>query len=255
MDLRATIDHSMNQILYASVGARRAMVHTYVEGQIGRTVQDGPFAGMTLTSESSWDAHGDKTAKLLGFYEEEIYPSIEDAIAAEPDVAINVGCAEGFYAIGLARRLPNSRVIASDIDSRAQEVCANCASANFVAARVQVVGGLDAAGLNELIGPAAKPFVFMDCEGAEMELLDPVIAPNLVRTRFLVELHDFANDAITPVLTGRFSATHDLTFISEGPRDPNRSPILARINSLDRWLAVCENRPQQMSWLYAVPKS
>jgi hypothetical protein len=255
MDLRANIDQSMNQILYAAVGARRAMVHNFVEGQIGRIVQDGPFAGMALTNESSWDAHGDKTAKLLGFYEEEIYPSLEDAIAAEPDVAINVGCAEGFYAIGLARRLTNSRVIASDIDSRAQEVCARSASANYVATRVQIVGGLDAAGLNELIGPAAKPFVFMDCEGAEMELLDPVIAPNLIKTRFLVELHDFANEAITPVLTGRFSATHDLTFIAEGPRDPNRSPILAKLNSLDRWLAVCENRPQQMSWLYAVPKS
>jgi hypothetical protein len=255
MDLRANIDQSMSQILYAAVGARRAMVHHFVENQIGRVVQAGPFTGMVLTQESSWDAHGDKTAKLLGFYEEEIYPSLEDAIASEPDLAINVGCAEGFYAVGLARRLPNSRVIASDIDTRAHDVCARTASLNYVATRLQIVGGLDAAGLNEMIGAAQKPFIFMDCEGAEMELLDPIIAPNLMKSRILVELHDFANEAITPVITGRFSQSHDLTIIVEGARDPNRSPILARLNSLDRWIAVCENRPQQMSWLYAVPKS
>ena len=143
----------------------------------------------------------------------------------------------------------------TDIDPNAQTVCRKTAVVNYVAARMAVSGGVNAADIETHLAEAQRPFIFMDCEGAEMELLDPEIAPSLKRTRILVELHDFANRAITPILQSRFEQTHDLEIIGEGPRDPNRAPMLARLPSMDRWIAVCENRPEQMFWLNAVPKS
>jgi len=126
---------------------------------------------------------------------------------------------------------------------------------NYVAPRMAVTGGASAADLEELLSEAQSPFIIMDCEGAEMELLDPEIAPSSRKTRILVELHDFANRAITPILKSRFEDSHDLEFIPEGPRDPNQSPLLAQLNSMDRWIAICEHRPEQMFWLNAVPRS
>lgn len=254
MDLRATLDQSLRQIFFVATAARRAELKAYVSQHTQNIVQDGPFKGMALTGETSWDPAGDEPAKLLGFYEEEIYPAVEDAIAAAPDVVVNVGCAEGFYAVGLARRLPQARVVAFDIDPNAQTVCRKTGLANGVGDRLEVAGEATAAILDQILSQGARPFLFMDCEGGEMDLLDPKAAPVLARTRILVELHDFANRAITPVLRDRLAPSHDLTFIGEGARDPNRSPLLSPLNSMDRWLAICENRPEQMSWLHAVPR-
>jgi len=255
MDLRETLNNSLRSIFHTSMAARRAELRAYVAGQTGNIVQAGPFAGMVLTGDTSWDPEGDETSKLLGFYEEEIHTHLEQAIASQPDLVLNVGCAEGYYAVGLARRLPQSRTIAFDIDPNAQNVCRKTAVINYVAARMSVAGAASAADLETFLCDAQSPFIFMDCEGAEMELLDPEVAPSLCRTRILVELHDFANRAITPILKARFEETHHLEFIPEGPRDPNRSPLLAQLNSMDRWIAICENRPEQMFWLDAVPRT
>jgi hypothetical protein len=43
--------------------------------------------------------------KFLGTYERELYSVIERAIELAPRYVLNIGCAEGFYAVGLALRL------------------------------------------------------------------------------------------------------------------------------------------------------
>ena len=63
------------------------------------TVQTGPFAGMKYVCQST----GALCPKLLGCYESELHPAIAKAISRQPKNIINVGCAEGYYAIGMAR--------------------------------------------------------------------------------------------------------------------------------------------------------
>jgi hypothetical protein len=69
------------------------------------TVMDGPFRGMILASETA-GAAGDITSKLLGTYEADLHGVLEKAVGRAPRLVINVGCGEGYYAIGLARLLP-----------------------------------------------------------------------------------------------------------------------------------------------------
>jgi len=40
--------------------------------------------------------------KLLGFYEQPLQPYIEQVIQTGYPTIINIGCAEGYYAVGLA---------------------------------------------------------------------------------------------------------------------------------------------------------
>jgi hypothetical protein len=40
-------------------------------------------------------------------------------------VIINVGCAEGYCAVGMARLLPPGRIYAFDINPQAQDICAS----------------------------------------------------------------------------------------------------------------------------------
>ena len=60
-------------------------------------------------------------------------PIIEDIVTKAYALIIDVGSAEGYYAVGLARRLPKARVLARDANPKAQALCAALAAANDVA--------------------------------------------------------------------------------------------------------------------------
>jgi hypothetical protein len=45
-----------------------------------------------------------------------LHDIVETAITRRYDRVINVGCAEGYYAVGFATRMPETDVIAFDID-------------------------------------------------------------------------------------------------------------------------------------------
>ncbi|MDZ7906377.1 MAG: hypothetical protein U5N55_11810 [Cypionkella sp.] len=65
-------------------------------------------------------AEGSSPARLLGAYEASLHPVIKDICTCDYAQIIDVGCAEGYYAVGLARRLPAARVFAA----RQQPYCA-----------------------------------------------------------------------------------------------------------------------------------
>ena len=69
----------------------------------GWVVQGGPFAGMTYVRGVSC---ANTISRLLGSYEAELHPVVEQVISRSYPTVIDVGCAEGYYAIGLARRSP-----------------------------------------------------------------------------------------------------------------------------------------------------
>jgi hypothetical protein len=229
-------------------GRRRVEItNALYQAQHG-SVLSGPFAGMTMLPEASW-GDGDLAPKLLGCYEAELHSAIGKAIARAPKSIINIGCAEGYYAIGLARALPNSRVYAFDTSAAAQAICSRAAAANQVSTRANVAGTCTTATLREIISENDRTLLVVDCEGAELQLLDPREVPGIQACDVIVECHDFINSSITSTLQQRFAATHDVELVSEGPRNPNQFSSLQRWQSSDRWLAVNENRPVTMNWL------
>jgi 2-polyprenyl-3-methyl-5-hydroxy-6-metoxy-1,4-benzoquinol methylase len=229
-------------------GRRRAEISNALYQAQHGSVLSGPFAGMTMLPEASW-GDGDLAPKLLGCYEAELHPAIAKAIARAPKSVVNIGCAEGYYAIGLARALPSSRVYAFDTSAAAQQICSRAAAANQVASRANVGGTCTPATLREIISKDDRTLLVVDCEGAELQLLDPREVPGIQACDVIVECHDFINSSITSTLRQRFAATHDVELVSEGPRNPNQFPSLQRWQSSDRWLAVNENRPVTMNWL------
>ena len=59
--------------------------------------------------------------KLIGSYEEEVHPIIEEIIRRRYSIVVNIGCAEGYYAVGFALRIPDAIVYAFDVDTTAQQ--------------------------------------------------------------------------------------------------------------------------------------
>lgn len=229
---------------------RRLELTEHYFAQSGGVVQAGPFLGMRLLPEVVW-GDGDKLPKLLGCYEAELHGVLAQLVQRSPRRIINVGAAEGYYAIGLALALPQAEVWAFELDERARAICARAAALNGVADRLKLLGACDLAGLAAALDSPGPSLLLMDCEGAELQLLDPARLPGLAQCDVLVECHDFVDRRITPLLIERLAASHRVERIEEGARDPNRDTWLRTLPSSDRWLAVSEGRPETMSWLTA----
>ncbi len=214
----------------------------------GTTILSGPFKGMDYAVRA---AEGSRSARLLGVYEASLAPIIETIIATAYPLVIDVGSAEGYYAIGLARRMPGTRVMARDANSRAQDLCRLLAARNGVADRVEVDGLMGHADFD--ICTAQKTLVLCDIEGAEAELLDPALAPGLTRADILVECHDVLRPGLTQTLTTRFAATHHVTRIDR-QITATLPAWMEELSDLDRLIALWEWRGGPTPWLWMQPK-
>jgi len=216
---------------------------------LGDQVVTGPFAGMRVIPNPVWD-DGNSGAKLIGSYEFELHKAVRKAISRKPDAVINVGCAEGFYAVGLARRLPDAMVFAMDIDDGSLDQCEENAERN--GRKVQTVTGRP--GPQDLIRPGyQRTLYFLDCEGDESELLNKDDCPQLINSDIIVECHDFfypkIKSHISSSLISRFSDTHDIERIVPQIPNPADYPFLRSLPLGFQLLAITEKRPSDMAWL------
>lgn len=201
-------------------------------------VHHGPFSGMRLAS--------DFLPMLIGSYEAELHATIQAFAHRGYERVINIGCGDGYYAVGLARLLPSARVFALDPDQAAQTFCRSSAERNGVVDRMTIMGECTPAILHELACPGT--LVFCDCEGNELKLLDPALVPMLSRCDMLVEMHDFICPGASTTLETRFRSTHTTTIIPPSGRDLSAYPVLESFSELDRVLAMCEFRPGPTPW-------
>lgn len=223
---------------------RERRIAAAVRAGHGDMVQAGPFRGMRYLRLVSW---GQLAPKLLGSYEAELHLELEQLISHGYDRVINVGCAEGYYAVGFARRLPGATVFAFDSDPYARHLCRRLAAKNRVQERMRIEGTCEEVRLTELI--RGRTLLMVDCEGCEMTLLRPGLVPDLAQADLVVELHDFVDPAISETIMGRFSTSHDVTIIESITRDPSAYPALATLASDERVEAVAEHRPGVMQWV------
>src|SRR5690349_4721229 len=161
-----------------AIGWRRAHLKEMHLREHGPLVIDGPFKGMRLAG--AWS----ELPKFLGCYEHDLHAPVMAAAARGYRSVLNIGCAEGYYAIGLARLMPGCTVYAFDIDAEQRRRCAVNAEANGMAARVIVGGAFDGTGFAD--HPAGATLVVCDIEGAEDVLLDPKRWPALRHFDLLV---------------------------------------------------------------------
>jgi hypothetical protein len=214
----------------------------------GLTVRHGPFEGLRYLEDAA------TIAKLVGAYEQQLHDVIEEWIVAAFDSVIDVGSAEGYYAVGLALRLPTARVHAFDTDEHARELCTRMADLNGVGNRVRVGTNCSLDLLRE-IPDATRVALLLDCEGCELDLLRPDLVAALKRWPILVELHEFLNPDTATILTGRFGETHTVNFIPEQRSDSFSVPELEDFRPPQRRLALDERRPAPMRWAYFRPRS
>ncbi|HMB90949.1 MAG TPA: class I SAM-dependent methyltransferase [Rhodothermales bacterium] len=211
----------------------------------GVQVRTGPFANMELASPISEGCH---VPKLLGTYEQPLHPILASLPERQYDTVLNIGCAEGYYAVGVARLLTNTDVYAFDINPEARASCLAMAKANGVAHRVEVGAAFNVEDFGGYAG--AKVLVVCDIEGEEVRLLDPTIAPALAQFDILVEVHDLFVPGCADTLRQRFAASHAITEIPFDIQNRYTFDELEELEHLDQLFALWEWRLPKNYWLW-----
>jgi len=221
----------------------------------GTRVRSGPFAGLEILppyhdplgaiQEPAGVSEGCYVPKLLGCYEQDLHPVLAALPSHGYQAIVNIGCAEGYYAVGLAR-LCRLAVDAYDIDPAARRLCAELADRNRVTVRLGAV--FTPEDFARYAG--RRTFVLCDIEGGERELCDPERAPALRELDLLVEVHDEFVSGIARELERRFAPSHEVEAIRFGPRDPSAFTELAELDNLDQLLALWEWRLAGNHWLW-----
>lgn len=226
----------------------RVLANTYLVRE-GARIRGGPFAGMEYVTVAT---EGALVPRLLGTYESELHPYLQALAAEGIDTVIDVGCAEGYYAVGLARLMPQAVVHAFDIDEAARTACAELAAKNGVAERVRIGGAFAPQDFQAFAGQ--RTLVIVDAEGAELDILRPELAPALAGMNVIVETHDVYRRGVLQELLGRFAPTHEITQVRQQPKVFELPEWLQELPHLDQLLAVWEWRLAPTPWLVMRPK-
>jgi len=237
-------------------GTLEQVVHEVVRREVpDLVVRHGPFRGMRYPELAA--AGSTLFPKLLGSYERELADIIESISAGAYTDIVDIGCAEGYYAVGLAMRIPTATVWAFDTDPHAIALCARMAALNGVKDRLRI-GEFCSPDTLAALALSSRPLIVCDCEGYEARLFPSSLDPLLQRCALLIETHDFIDPAISRRLIARFVDSHEVQMISSLD-DIKKShvynyPELQPYDLKLRRLLLGEQRPAIMEWLWATPR-
>ena len=213
-------------------------------------VANGPFKGLRYPSGLS--VNSVLLPKLLGSYESELHSVLGELLQNGYNTVVDVGCAEGYYAVGFALRLPHAQVYAYDIDPHARQKCAEMARLNGVADRLHVGEFCNEEALKS-IPLGERALILSDCEGYEGSLFNPQSAEFLLNHDVIIETHDFIDIELSVKMRNAFAGTHHVRSIKslddiEKAHTFNH-PALAPYSTWDKFRILRENRPAIMEWL------
>jgi len=219
-------------------------------------VLHGPFKGMKYPSFSS--AGSSFFPKLLGSYEKELHGLINNLLSKSYTEILDIGCAEGYYAIGFALKSNLTKIYAYDTDKTARDLCYQMAKINTVDDRVTIKETCTPKELKNLKF-TGKALIICDCEGYEQHLFDETNVGNLKNCDLLIETHDFIDLNISGNLIGLFSKTHNIQII-KSIDDIEKAKTYSydetdSLNLDEKLKLFREYRPSIMEWLICTPKA
>lgn len=199
----------------------------------------GPFAGLKYSVIRSVGSV--LAPKILGTYEQELFPVWNRWMDRGYTDILDIGCAEGFYAVGMARLWPIATVHAYDIDTAALELCRQLARTNAVSERVRVEGACTPETLRKFPFHG-RALILSDCEGYEAQLFTAETLPALATADIVIEVHEQAGSGFMEKVEALAAATHKATRIRTQPRRSGESVFLSKYSDFDQVLILSEAR-------------
>jgi len=229
-----------------NLGARLIIRH--LRGRIC----SGPFRAVRISGR---ELFGGKTAKLLGTYELELQTTLEKIERLQPSVALNIGGADGYYAVGMAAAWGVEKVIVFELTAEGRELIAANADLNCIGHQLDIHGVCTEKNLAKTLKSESVELLIMDIEGAELDILEPEVLRELENCVVIVESHDFCRPGCIDELCGRFQDTHVIEVVTSKKRIARNFPYTSFMPAFLKKRLMDEGRPDSMQWLVGFPRS
>ena len=234
---------------------RRLVIAERLAVELDNEIHNGIFKGMKLSS-LRWGGH-DKAPMMLGLYESEVSREIEKA-AIHATTFIDVGAADGYFAVGAVFSGLYTNSICFEISSEGRDSIQLNAERNGVASRVSILAEAN----EETLLKTAKSvntkdlFILCDIEGGEFDLFTLRVLQALKHSTILIEIHDFSETDRKRYLSLKLMAetVFNLSELTQESRNPNILMSTRVLHDDDKWLMMSEGRPKAMTWLRLSPR-
>lgn len=238
--------------------ARRFRLGQRLSEKLDHTVAYGPFRGLVL-SDTSWWGAADRGSMLLGLYEQEVLSKLSE-LSSGRSTLIDLGAADGYYAVGAVTSGLFDNSIAFEISEIGQTAIIENAHRNSVGDRIRVFGEAKSdflTSLNTHFGlDLSGTVLLIDIEGAEFDLLSGELLHELRHAALIVEIHDFlqSDSRRVELLLERAKDFFESSWITTGQRDLSAFMEIDEWPDDDRWILCSESRPKRMKWLVLAPR-
>ncbi|PWU04527.1 MAG: hypothetical protein C5B51_16610 [Terriglobia bacterium] len=208
----------------------------------GETVMGGPFQGLRYPASEL--GVRPSVPYLLGIAEKELHGVLNTAFSRSYDCVINIGSAEGYYAVGLAWKL-RIPAYAFEPEPRERHYCRVLAKRNNVQHLLTVRSWFSERQMRQFAN--RRCLVVCDCEGYETNLFRPGTVDWTRQWDLIIELHGREAEEL---LVSRFSTSHCVSLIEAEDRHEADYPMLHGVVG-NPSAAISENRPMPSRWLWA----
>ena len=241
-----------------SVYERRHQLSAYWVGRFDCTVRYGPFSGLNLGRSHAWSSR-DLASKLFGVYEQEVTTQLV-RVSKNKRVLIDIGAADGYYAVGAVLGNLFERCIAFEANQESRRVLENVSELNGVRPKLEIHGLASEKSILRVLEDLdlSQTVMLVDIEGGEFELFTNPILQRISLMTLVIELHDWMVDngvVKKESLILALEKTHSVRVITDLCRDLTGRNELDDKNDDHRWLICSEGRGRKMEWLICEPLS
>jgi len=241
--------------LKSPIRSMKIKTHNIVVKKFGYKIAYGVFKEMKLSSNPWW-GYFDTTSKILGEYEKTVCLKIHKILKNNKMPFIDIGAADGFYAVGVARSGLSEKTYAFEISPRGRESIKLNARLNGCIKKLIIKKEANYLSLKKIIDKNKSCLVLIDIEGSEYELLSNKILKLLRHCELIIESHPHHvsnGKKMEQELISRSKKFFNSSIIERGPYNPNKFKILADLTDDERLLSLSEGRLKNPKWLYFKP--
>ena len=222
----------------------------------GHQVAYGTFKGMKLSKNTYWSKN-DIITHILGVYEKHVLKKIIEFSKKGNYPFIDIGTADGYFAIGMAFSETFKKIYAFEIDEEGRRSLNRNIENNLCKDKVVVDIEANFETLKDIIDKNKSAVILIDIEGSEFDLLDDNLLQLLSNCYIVCELHPTlsANGFEKQnMLINNAKAFFDVSIIQRESYSPNKFSELNEFTDEERLIAFGEGRNNNMNWLILEPK-
>jgi hypothetical protein len=222
----------------------------------GHQVAYGTFKGMKLSKNTYWSKN-DIITHILGVYEKHVLKKIIEFSKKGNYPFIDIGAADGYFAIGMAFSETFKKIYAFEIDEEGRRSLNRNIENNLCKDKVVVDIEANFENLKEIVDKNKSAVILIDIEGSEFDLLDDNLLKLLSNCYIVCELHPTLSTngfEKQNMLINNAKAFFDVSTIQRESYSPNKFSELNEFTDEERLIAFGEGRENNMNWLILEPK-